>query len=112
MEKLQKVFKKYCNGEFLFDHPASKSGRFQASLMSLTSKALLGFEENDQSFSSTQNLLEFLTSQCLDFLTQIFEEAMLYAHSSALQNQTNEIIKRQAKEDKLITFMQLALTVF
>lgn len=39
--KLQKIFKKYCNGEYGFDHEASKNGTFQLALIQVTRNVLI-----------------------------------------------------------------------
>ena len=39
-QKFTKILKKYCNGEYGFDCPSSKSGKFQLSLIKLTNSLL------------------------------------------------------------------------
>jgi len=39
------VLKKYCNGDYGFEHPTSKSGKFQIAIIMLIDKVLNGCEE-------------------------------------------------------------------
>ena len=44
-QKCQIVLKKYSNGEYGFEHPTSKSGRFQIAVIKLVDKVLNGHFE-------------------------------------------------------------------
>ena len=51
-QKLEKVYKKYCNGDYGFEHPTSKSGRFQLAMIYLTDKVLNNGVEGDKTGSA------------------------------------------------------------
>jgi hypothetical protein len=73
--KIQLVLKKYCNGNYGFEHPISLNGRFQKAIIFLVVKILfhtrMQGSENDTSPCKTSNepqinenqlMLEFLSS--------------------------------------------------
>ena len=68
--KLTQILKKYCNADFGFDHVSSRNGTFQYYLTKLM--ILLA--------SDYAVFLEYLQTQTLDWLSQMIEEAVIYAH--------------------------------
>lgn len=72
-QKVTKILKKYCNGEYGFDNYSSKSGKFQLSAIKVTRNLL---DTDTQYF-------EYLTNSTIDYLAQIVEEAIIYAHQDA-----------------------------
>ena len=77
--KLTKIYRLYCNGDYGFDHYASKSGKFQLSLVRLTSNLLrnqsqlLGGDGNqviniDQYVTNDALFIQFLTNQTIGYL--------------------------------------------
>ena len=91
-QKITKILKKYCNGEYGFDNFTSKTGRFQLSAIKVTRNLL----------DSDTQYFEYLTNSTIDYLAQIVEEAVIYAHQDALSNTKN----------KLHEFIDIALDVF
>ncbi len=73
--KLITTLKKYCNADFGFDHVSSRNGSFQYYLTKLM--ILLA--------SDYAVFLEYLQSSTLDWLSQMIEEAVIYAHDQAIQ---------------------------
>lgn len=93
--KLITTLKKYCNADFGFDHVSSRNGSFQYYLTKLM--ILLA--------SDYAVFLEYLQSSTLDWLSQMIEEAVIYAHDQAIQGgSTNE-----GEHSYLHRFLRLSL---
>jgi hypothetical protein len=78
--KLIQILKKYCNAEYGFEQLASKNGTFQyylAKLMLLLASDYAVF-------------LEFLQTKTLEWLSQLIEEALIYANDQALQGEERQ----------------------
>lgn len=75
--KLIQILKKYCNAEYGFEQLSSKNGTFQYYLTKLM--LLLA--------SDYAVFLEFLQTKTLEWLSQLIEEALIYANDQALQGE-------------------------
>ena len=64
------ILKKYCNAEYGFDAIASRDGRFQYYMV----KTLVVTSAEYPVY------LEYLQGKTLDWLSQIIEEALIYAN--------------------------------
>lgn len=66
--KLQKIFKKYCNGEYGFDHEASRNGKFQLALIQVTRNVLIDHASNNDKDKSQVPFFDFLANQTMDYI--------------------------------------------
>ena len=95
--KLITTLKKYCNADFGFDHVSSRNGSFQYYLTKLM--ILLA--------SDYAVFLEYLQSSTLDWLSQMIEEAVIYAHDQAIQGSTGA--SNEEEQSYLHRFLRLSL---